>query len=253
MLAELPTAQRERLLRGDWEIPDDGEVFKREWFPIIERHQLPEHTRAVRYWDLAGTAPSSANRDPDYTVGLRLDLHPKSGTFYITDIVRARKAPGAVEQLVADTARRDGRTVAIQIEQEPGGSGKALAERYKRQILRGYSVQSHRVTGTKELRARPAAAAAENGLISIIRGPNSNDFLDEVTAFPHAAHDDCVDALAGAHTYLSRSNTSPLRSSVARGRLPQHTTRPHERFIGSATITDIAARVGAHDFTNRPY
>src|SRR5207245_1825391 len=94
MLRELPTAERERLLNGDWEIPDDGELFQRGWFDLIEAHQLPDQTRAVRYWDLAGTEPSAANRDPDYTVGLRLDLHPASGTFYITDLVRARKSPG---------------------------------------------------------------------------------------------------------------------------------------------------------------
>src|SRR5215213_5580888 len=35
-LAHLPTAERERLLNGDWEIPDDGELFRREWFEIIE-------------------------------------------------------------------------------------------------------------------------------------------------------------------------------------------------------------------------
>jgi len=162
------------------------------------RQRFPEQTRAVRYWDLAGTEPNSANRDPDVTVGLRLDLHPKSGSFYITDIVRRRLGAGAVEQLVADTAQRDGRHVAVRIEQKPGGSGKALIERYQRHVLRGYTVSGRRVTGPKELRARPVVAAAENGMLKIVRGPNTNDFLDEVTAFPHGAHDDCVDALSGA-------------------------------------------------------
>jgi phage terminase large subunit-like protein len=81
--------------------------------------------RAVRFWDLAGSEPSSANRDPDYTVGLRLELDPSDGCFYISDIVRERKAPGAVERLVAATAARDGREVAIGIEQEPGAAQEA--------------------------------------------------------------------------------------------------------------------------------
>jgi phage terminase large subunit-like protein len=115
-------------------------------------------TRALRYWDLAGTEPTTANRDPDYTVGLRLELHQRSGSFYISDIVRVRKAPGAIEQLVAATASRDGRAVAILIEQEPGASGKALVERYQRRVLRGYSVRGERVTGAKDVRARPVAA-----------------------------------------------------------------------------------------------
>jgi hypothetical protein len=76
-LAELPLAERERLLHGDWEIPDDGELFQRSWFELLEREQLPAGMGAVRFWDLAGSEPSSANRDPDYTVGLRLELDPR--------------------------------------------------------------------------------------------------------------------------------------------------------------------------------
>jgi predicted phage terminase large subunit-like protein len=245
LLAELPSAERARLLTGDWEIPDDGELFQRDWFQLIEPHQVPERTRAVRYWDLAGTEPSSANRDPDYTVGLRLELHSQSGNFYITDIVRERKAPGAIEQLVAATAKRDGRTIPIRIEQEPGASGKALAARYKRQVLRGYTVGSSRVTGPKDVRARPVAAAAENGLIHIVRGRHTNDFLDELTAFPHGAHDDCVDALAGAHTHLATSGPTIVSiHNPNRYRISTDMSQPWMR-RRALSIDEIASLVGA--------
>lgn len=218
-LAELPNSDRERLLRGDWEIADEGELFQRAWFEVIDANELPARTRAVRFWDLAGTEPGSASPDPDYTVGLRLELDTPSGTFYISHIARARRAPGAVERLVHETAQADGPTVSIYIEQEPGAAGVALVDRYKRHVLRGYSVYSRRATGAKEVRARPAAAAAENGLIKIVRGPHLLEFLDELCAFPNGPHDDCVDALAGAHAELSRGSRI-LRTSVPRGRLP---------------------------------
>jgi hypothetical protein len=48
-LAQLPLAERERLLHGDWEIPDDGELFRRGWFELLERSELPAGTRAVRF------------------------------------------------------------------------------------------------------------------------------------------------------------------------------------------------------------
>jgi predicted phage terminase large subunit-like protein len=210
-LTHLPPAERERLLNGDWEIADDGELFRREWFPLIEPAELPPHTIAVRYWDLAGTAASSANRDPDWTVGLRLELHRQTGVFYITSIVRDRQAPGTIEQLVLATAHKDGRAVTVVIEQEPGGSGKAIIDRYKRHVLRGYICRSDRPTGPKDIRARPVAAAAENGLLRLVRGPNTNPFLDELTAFPNARHDDCVDALSGAHTDLATRSHRPAR------------------------------------------
>jgi len=220
-LAELPTAERERLMHGDWEIPDDGDLFKRDWFCLVEAHQLPAgDVRAVRYWDLAATEPSAANRDPDWTVGLRLDWHRETGDFFITDIVRERRGPGAIEELVKSTAERDGRDVAILIEQEPGAAGVQAADRYKRHVLADYMVSTVRVTGDKLTRAIPAAAAAENGLIKLIRGRHMHAFLDELTAFPHGKHDDCVDALAGAHTAVTRYG-GPATISVPHGRLPR--------------------------------
>jgi predicted phage terminase large subunit-like protein len=227
-LAHLPAAERERLLNGNWEIPNDGDLFKREWFPIIEPHQVPADTTAVRYWDLAATERSDANPDPDWTVGLRLELHPPTGIFYITNIIRVRKAPGAIEQLVATTARNDGHDVQIVIEEEGGASGKAVTHRYQSQILRGYAVRGDRPTGAKDVRARPVAAAAENDLIRLVRSRQSNEFLDELAAFPHGKHDDCIDALAGAHNHLSSYDnrdthaSSGYEESSLDGLLDQH-------------------------------
>ena len=145
-------AERERLLNGDWEIPDDGELFQRDWFPIDRaRPAARTSTVAVRYWDLAATEPSPANPDPDWTVGLRLDLDPNSGIFYITDIVRVRKAPGAVEQLVARPPQRDGR--------DGHDRDRARARRRRQgrhrplqppRSSRGYTVRSDRPTGPKD-------------------------------------------------------------------------------------------------------
>ena len=152
--------------------------------------------------------------------------------------------PGAIEHLVAKTAKRDGRTVPIVIEQEPGAAGVQAAQRYTRHVLRGYNVKAVRVTGDKATRARPVAAAAENGLIQIARGRHTNAFLDELASFPHAAHDDCVDALAGAHTALSKSGGHARISSPHNARIA---LRPAS--IPAAPdddpIVEIARRIGA--------
>lgn len=216
-LSHLPHAERERLINGDWTIADEGEIFRREWFELIDRSAIPENTRAVRYWDFAGSKPTLANPDPDYTVGLRLELDDRTGNYYITGIVRRRVHAGEVEQLVKATAEADGHAVGIVIEQEPAASGAQLAHRYTAHVLRGFNVRTVIPTGSKEVRAQVAAAAAENGLIKLITGPHSRDFLDEVAAFPNAAHDDCVDALAGAHAALSRHHPRPIRSWVPQG------------------------------------
>jgi hypothetical protein len=44
-------------------------------------------------------------------------------------------------------------------------------------------------------------------------------------AFPHGAHDDCLDALSGAHNQLTRRGTGQLTLQVSRGRLPSPLSR----------------------------
>ena len=196
-----PRSSRGRL--GD--IPDDGEIFQRGWIEQIERRQLPETVAAVRYWDLAASEPGPGRLDPDYTVGLRLE-RDRHGSFYITNIVRERLSAGSVEDLVKATALSDGKVVAIWLEQEGGSAGKSVSSSYKRNVLRGFNVRTAPASGSKVVRARVVAAAAENGLVKLLPSRHADAFLDELAAFPNGPHDDCVDALAGAHAALATNS-----------------------------------------------
>jgi predicted phage terminase large subunit-like protein len=193
-------------------------MFRRDWFERVERHAVPEVARAVRYWDFASSQPTLANPDPDYTVGLRLELDDRSGIYYITGIVRRRLHAGQIQRLVRATAEADGPAVPIYLEEEPASNSRIMADQFKRELLNGYPAYSHRPSGSKEARARAIAAAAENGYVKLVPGPNSADFLDEIAAFPNSPHDDCLDALTGAHHALgARRNPNLPRSSVPRG------------------------------------
>jgi predicted phage terminase large subunit-like protein len=198
-LAHLPITEQKRLRDGNWDVADEGEIFRREWFQLVDAAAVPEQTRAVRYWDFASSQPTLANPDPDFTVGLLLELDDRTGIYYITGIVRRRAHAGQIEQLVLATAESDGDDVKIYLEQEPASNSEFMVDHFKREVLRGFAVYSHRPSGSKEARARIAAAAAENGYVKLVPGPHTADFLDEVAAFPHAAHDDLVDAFTGAH------------------------------------------------------
>ena len=107
-LGVLGGAERRRLLEGDWDVPDDGEIFERGWFTEVDRREVPELVAEVRFWDLAASEPGPGAPDPDYTVGLKLG-RDRHGNHYITHIVRERKTAGSVKDLVAATAAADGR------------------------------------------------------------------------------------------------------------------------------------------------
>jgi predicted phage terminase large subunit-like protein len=92
--------------------------------------------------------------------------------------------------------------VRIVIEQEPGSSGVSAAESLGKK-LEGYRVRFERVTGSKDVRAGPFAAQAEGGNVRLVRGAWNKAFVEELSAFPTAAHDDQVDAASGAFNALS--------------------------------------------------
>ena len=204
-LQALDPIERRRLEEGDWWSTTLGTLFERTSFIILDSSEIPEvasSARAVRFWDLAATEPSYSNPNPDYTVGTLMLFD--GGVAYVLDVKKARVKGEKVEQLIAQTAYEDGHGVAIRMEQEPGSSGKALADQYARYVVPGYDFSALRSTGDKVTRARPFAAACANGNVRVLRGAWLTDWFDELSSFPEACdHDDQVDSAVGAFSYLT--------------------------------------------------
>jgi predicted phage terminase large subunit-like protein len=213
-LSALDPVERRRLEEGDWWSTTLGSLFDRTSIVILDSNEIPEisgSARAVRFWDLAATEPSSGNPDPDWSVGT-LMLFDK-GISYVMDVKRFRYRGEKVEQMIAQTAYEDGHGVPIRMEQEPGSSGKALADQYARYVLPGYDFHAIRATGDKVTRARPFAAAAANGNVRVVRAPWLTEWLDEFSSFPEATeHDDQVDSAVGAFTHLTGLGLSQRRA-----------------------------------------
>lgn len=192
-LNELDAIERARLLDGNWDIREEGGLFKAEWFHITGN--IPEGMKTVRYWDLAATAKKAGN-DPDWTVGALVGM--KDGRYFILDIVRMRGTPYEVETKIAHTAARDGVGTAVVMEQEPGSSGVNVIDYYARNILPGYNFRGQKSSSSKQERALVFSAASEAGNVSLVRASWNSILIDECEVFPYGAHDDQVDAIAGA-------------------------------------------------------
>jgi predicted phage terminase large subunit-like protein len=186
-------------LEGEF-IDEGGGLFKRGWFDVVDA--APGNLTMVRGWDLAATPKDEDKaRDPDYAAGVKIGK-TREGMFYVMDVRRTRGTPQQVEGLVLRTAEADGRVFcAVAMEQEPGSSGKVVADYYRRRLA-GFAFFAQRSTGSKVDRALPLAAQAEGGNVKLVRGAWNRDFLDELEVFPLGGHDDQCDAAAVAFNKL---------------------------------------------------
>jgi predicted phage terminase large subunit-like protein len=177
--------------------PSSGGLFMPERVTVCE--MAPSGTMAVRAWDLASALPAPG-KDPDWTVGLRLDRDSEQ-RFVVTDIHRFRGTPGEVETAIVATAERDGLAVTVALPQDPGQAGQAQAA-YLTRKLAGFTVRCSPETGAKLTRAGPVAAQIEAKNLSLVRAPWNRAFLEELRDFPHGRKDDQVDALSRAFMTL---------------------------------------------------
>jgi len=73
----------------------------------------------------------------------------------VFNIKRKQLSPHQVKKLVRQTAEADGYDTEVIIEQEPGSSGKALADHFVRNVLPDFRVRIVPSTTKKMARAQP--------------------------------------------------------------------------------------------------
>lgn len=171
----------------------EGALFKDAWWHYVE--SAPMCQEYCRYWDLAATGGGG-----DYTVGVLLGRIGRK--YYVIDVVRDRLDPGERDTLIDETDARDweayGPKIQFGVEQEPGSSGKDVAQQFVRRHA-GKRAFREPATGSVELRAGPFASASQNGDVYVLKGaPWTRAWSGELTSFPESSHDDQVVATAGA-------------------------------------------------------
>lgn len=209
-LMNLPLVERLRMLGGNWKIKAAaGTTLRPEWFQ--RRSVLPDRwLRLVRFWDLAGTVPSSSNPDPDWCAGVLIGMDEQR-RYWILHVNRFRKSTANVELEIKKQARADGRTVEIFLEQEGGSAGIGWPDSIIRHHLGGFRATREKPKGSKLVRVQILASQAEHGKVFVpdndrLAAPWLADFLGEASVFTDGtqpAHDDQVDAAASAVILLS--------------------------------------------------
>ena len=212
-LKALPQVERERLLMGNWIIrPAAGLYFKREqlgaYLPLIPGDVV----QWVRCWDLAATGDRP---DAACTAGVLIGKR-ENGRYLVADVINVRQSAAQVRKTVLLTAQRDRAMlgpVRIRLPQDPGQAGKEQAESYVR-MLAGFDVTTAPESGSKEVRAEPAAAQWQAGNFDLVAADWNEPFLRQLESFPDGRWKDMVDALANGFAEIERRGRFRLGSLI---------------------------------------
>ena len=225
MLAAYPVGWlRDQEIDGKF-VDESGSLGDRTWFNGKILPELPEVVlKRVVYWDLAGSEKKSTGKkanDPDEFVRTKLSMSEKMFGDRLLPIFNiehqyAIKRPdwGDFKRIFAEWAEKDGITVPIYVEEEPGSGGINQVEELKLYIKENlgyaYRVEGHnpKKFGDKVMRANPWFAEAANGQFFLVQGNWNEPFLEQLAGFPdNVDHDDRIDSVSGARLAIA-----PFRS-----------------------------------------
>jgi len=171
----------------------EGNMIKRAWLPIVD--VAPVEARRGRYWDFA-----SSRKGTSRSAGVRMAIVDE--IIYVEDSLKGHWTSHERRQVMLQTAELDGLPVRIWFEQEPGSSGKEVAENTV-QMLAGFAVQADSVTGSKDVRLQPFADQAQAGNVRLVRGAWNGAFIEELCSVPVGTYRDQADATAGVFNKLA--------------------------------------------------
>ncbi len=181
-------------------VPMGGGMIKNDWLRYYDPHERPEDFEMiVQSWDTA----SKANNFSDYSVGITVGI--KNQKIYLLDLKRARMDFPTLRRAAIE-AYHQYKPHYILI--EDASSGTQLAQDLKEKDI--YRVEPIKPEGDKKTRLFAQASVFESGKVYLPRNAHwLNDFVHELTSFPSGKHDDQVDAISQALTFLRERLDEP--------------------------------------------
>lgn len=200
-----------------------GGMFKPEYFNKRAK-AAPYKARRIRFWDRAATSGAGCA-----TAGV-LMAKAENGDYYVEDVVHGHWEPDDRNRRMRATALKDrarygpNNEPEIWVEAEGGSSGRDAWKMVAR-ALEGFNCREARVTGKKDVRAEPWAAACAAGIVWIVEGDwDIVGYIDEHLRFrPEYTQKrgvlvDRIDASSGAFNLMAGARVAgPLRILSLRG------------------------------------
>lgn len=195
--------------------PDDGGVWKKKWFGIESWEKFHERKGSDKVvWNCV-IDPAYTDRDVNDPSGLMQWCHFEN-CMYIRACECVWKEQPDLESYIEKFTRLNGYKRRSRVFIEPKANGISTAQGMRRRS-RVNIVLLDAPTRDKVSRARDNAPFIESGRVILLGRSDDKwieDFINEVTTFPNAKHDERVDML---NMGIEKLNTNPDESDVKMG------------------------------------
>ena len=186
-------------------------MFKRDSWKFFQPEEKPNFQSFIQSWD----AGYQKSENASYSVCITIGIAPNG--YYILDVFRERLEFPNLVRAVDNLYRR---FIPELILVEAGGAGISLAQNIYNETrlpIRAIKVKNK----SKTQRAWEVTTIIENGRVFLpAKAVWLDDFLDEMTAFPHSRFTDQADALSQSLDFLRKY------SPKIGGNRPSVTKRP---------------------------
>lgn len=168
--------------------PQEGGLIKKHWFEIID--WKPEYQNFT--WNFVADTAYTKDEENDPSGYLAYAKHNNDFIIRFAE-TQHLEFPELCRALPA-FCYQHGYTYKSIVEVEPKASGKSLVQTLKKEtklnIKEGIPPSKDKVA-----RVNDASPKMEVGRVKLIRGNWNTEFLDQITTFPNAEHDEYVDCL----------------------------------------------------------
>lgn len=173
----------------------EGQIVKNSWIDVIEEEDCPPLDVIWFGVDCAFSEKEMADESAICVAGIST-RNPE--TVYIREIVKGKWGfPDLIEAVKQQYSYYRAKILCI----EKAASGQSLIQVLKKEAR--IPIEEMKPLKSKTVRLQAVCPLLENNRVKLVRGPWTDGFIKELTAFPFVRHDDSVDSMVWALTYYS--------------------------------------------------
>ena len=172
--------------------PPEGGEWRKEWFQIIKRAEMPSDIVFEMYID--GAYTKDTRNDP---TGIQISGKSGDNLYIFKSIDKYLEMP-ELKSFITSFVKSCGVNI-VQILVEPKASGKSLVQLLRRETNFNVSeLKTNFVRYSKIERARASSPFIEGGRVYLIQDNWNYAFIQQVSTFPNAKHDEHIDVTSYA-------------------------------------------------------